>query len=179
MPPRKVTANDFLGDLSDDKPVAAKHETPAKVTVKMAEGLVGTVQLLLANLPWTKDDVLSDLEQKLLVKDVVAFAGVNPFFAKAVVWLFSNLGQAGLPIDLAAMGAKRLARRELIPAEIGAASEIAIIVSAAAHDIDLDEQQAQIASLFGGLVSGEEEEAPTTEPVTNGFATPDLVKLTD
>jgi hypothetical protein len=174
MPTRKPV--DFLGAELDvpARSAAAPRDVKPKVTVKMAQGLVGTIQLVLANLPWTRDDTLDDLEQKVLVKDIVAFADLNPFFAKAVVWIFINMGNASLPLDTAMMAGKRLARRELVPAPVGVACEIGIIASAAAHDIKLNEEQAQIASLFGGLMGeGEDEQAPL--PTLD--STPDLVSF--
>lgn len=178
MPPIKRVTSDFLGPDLSPKPEKAetKKELHPTVTVKMAKGLVGTVQLILANLPWTKEDVLDDLEQQLLVKDVVAFAKDNAFFARSIVWLFTQMGTAGLVLDSGAIVGKRLARRELVPPAVGMCCDIAVIVSAAAHDIQLDEQQAQIASMFSGLMGGGEDEEDTPP---NGhareFGTPDLV----
>lgn len=174
--PRKRFDEDFLGSPVETIKAPPKKELHPLVTVKMAEGLVGTAQLILANLPWTKEDVLDDLEQKLLVKDVCAFAKINPFFARSVVWIFSQMGTTSLVVDTGAIVGKRLARREVIPAQIGLACDLAIIVSAAAHDIELSEDQAAMASLFSGLMgaSGSESDVP---PIVSIDGTPDLVGL--
>lgn len=176
--PRKRFDEDFLGSPVETvgKPAAPKAITYPLVTVKMAEGLVGTAQLLLANLPWTKDDVLDDLEQKLLVKDITAFAKTNPFFARSVVWLFTQMGTTSLVVDTGAIVGKRLARREVIPVQLGMACDLALIVSAAAHDIELSEDQAAMASLFGGLM-GQNEPESDVPPIVNIDGTPDLVSV--
>lgn len=158
---RKEKDADALG-----LPPPPKAEAPSKppaVTKIMAEGLVGFVQVVLRSLPWTREDTLSDVEQKVLVADIVAFAKVNPWFARGVAWLAAQTQMSALPLDAGAMVAKRLARRELVPVELGIVSDLAIAVSAQAHDIPVDPDLDALTSLFGGL-GGEaapEPEAPS------------------
>jgi hypothetical protein len=175
--PRTKQTDTFLGLEPEVTKAAPRRESAPTVTVKMAQGLVGTIQLVLANLPWTKDDTLSDVEQQVLVKDVIAFAKVNPPFARVVVWLFTNISQASLPVDVAAVTVKRLARHEVVPEMAGTVANLAIIASAAAHDIELSDDDKAIASLFGGLMGMEESiEGPLPDDTLPSYGgTPDLV----
>ena len=147
-----VFGAEFDAPARPDGPVKIVKPAELKVTKDMASALVGLVQTTLAALPWTREDILSDSEQKLLVADIVDFARTNLYFARAIIWMFHLTEEGGLPLDAGALVGSRLARHNVVPAQVGLAAEMVLAISASQLNGKAGaEARDEIASLFSGL----------------------------
>ncbi len=102
---------------ADEKPRVARAGNG--VTRAMAEGLVSAANVILAIVPQTREDTLDETEQRALVNAILATASANKHFAAIIIRVCSVSGSAQLATTVGSLVAVRLAKRGLIPFEMG------------------------------------------------------------
>ena len=97
------------------------------VSLEMAEGLVAFCNMCLSIIPPTREDTLDDYEAKALALAIVDTAKTNKFFATMVIRVTTIGTQGRLAVTVGSIVAVRLAKREIVPLQVGAMAQMMLI----------------------------------------------------